>query len=258
MMFTLLPYILTSYKAAFLTRSLCIPVAWMVVFHFFVIRPSFYPNATYSWLTDLQGDVFYPLVFFCFAFLGRGMACSTSTRGAVTRFEAQGENWGHYFLRLFKVLFYIGATFAATLAYEYLLPAWYGFSITLVALLIMDVLFVFMFIPKKVAPEGWKMMFYDTYLSMKPVGRVTMAILLAVFDIVVTVVFGLVTCAERNYPAKYEKWSQFYTAIIIFGAFLIELIVVAIIYFVNKGETKFKFLTQKDDPDTPLGMRKTN
>jgi len=263
-MFDLLPYILLSWHMAFLTRSWCIPVAIYALFQFCVIRPI-----GYGWVTDLQGDIFYSITFMVFALIGRAMACATKTRGVVTRFvsplgitESTGgwiEGWAHYFMRVyFKVVLILAIPMvAATLPYE-LIPGdlqWLGFALTLLLLCAIDVFFFLMFHPVKMPPkDGFIDMWgNDVTYSTRPVGRLTMLILFLVFDVVVTVVWCVVE--------KTTLWEQFYLAACLAGAFVIELIVVVIVYWgVNQDKLPLKFHKEKMgtewvETDMPIGRK---
>lgn len=252
-MFDLLPYILVAWHSAFLTRSWCIPVAFYTLVQFCIIRPI-----GYGWVSDLHGDIFYTVAFMIFAALGRGMACATKVRGIMTRFTSPNttpEGWEHYFMRvLFKfVLLIVIPMIAATLPFE-LIPRhlWFGFVITLICLCLLDFFFYLMFRPVKNPPEGFLAMWEkDVTFSTKPVGRLTMLILFLVYDVVVTVVWCVVETVTL--------WQQFYLAACLAGAFLIELVVVAVIYLAVADE---KFPTNKEDTrfggetETPVGERR--
>lgn len=263
-MFDLLPYILVAWHSAFLTRSWAIPVAIYTLVQFTIIRPI-----GYGWVTDLQGDIFYTTTFMVFALLGRAMACATKIHGVMERFISThepgeriewAEDWGHYFWRvLFKVLLmHVILIIAATLPYE-LIPKnlWFGFVITVVVLCLIDVLFWAIFYPSKVPPDSFGLMFYkDVAFKFRPVGRLTMLILFIVFDVVVTLVFCIVETATM--------WEQFYLAACIAGAFLIEVIIVAIIYHSIKDYDKLPLKTLKEkaadgtevDTGMPVGYKR--
>jgi len=244
-----------GYKGGLVMKNPFSPTFWMLILHFFLIRPLGYGS-----ITDLQGDIFYPLAFVVFAIIGTLQSWAMGLKGAGR--VAPGEFCANYWMRiLWKVLLlFIGLSAGAIMAFEYIPHTlWYvGFPLTLIFLLLADLLFWVMFRDWKVQvvythvgdfdrPETFiPMWFYDLIYYTVPVGvkcclgghkwrsavseditkcKMNQASLLAmiiymVSDVVITCVFCLVWMLTGH--------SQFYLACYLAGAMLLMFVVTLI------------------------------